>query len=54
MRQNGAVVSMMSGSGPSVFGIFPNEKEIRKAYEALKACDFVKNLYTSEIHNNRR
>lgn len=54
MLDHGARIAMMSGSGPSVFGIFPNEKEIRKAYEALKACDFVKNLYTSEIHNNRR
>lgn len=54
MMENGALNAMMSGSGPSVFGLFPNEKEIRKAYEALKASGLTKNLYASEIHNNRR
>ena len=54
MKDNGALNSMMSGSGPSVFGLFPGEKEIRAAYETLKQCDFVKNLYTSEIYNSRK
>lgn len=54
MMENGALNAMMSGSGPSVFGLFPNEKEIRKAYEALKQSGLTKNLYTSEIHNTRR
>ena len=34
MRENGALTALMSGSGPSVFGIFDNEG---KAYEAKKA-----------------
>ncbi len=54
MKDNGALNAMMSGSGPSVFGLFPGEKEIRAAYETLKQCDFVKNLYTSEIYNSRK
>ena len=53
MRENGALNAMMSGSGPTVFGLFPNEKEIQKAYEALKASGLAKKLYTSEIHNNK-
>lgn len=54
MLENGALNAMMSGSGPTVFGLFPNEKEIRRAYEALKQSGLAKNVYTSHIHNNRR
>ena len=54
MLENGALNVMMSGSGPTVFGLFPNEKEIRRAYEALKQSGLAKNVYTSDIHNNRR
>ncbi len=54
MMENGALNAMMSGSGPTVFGLFPNEKEIRKAYDALKQSGLAKNVYTSDIHNNRR
>lgn len=54
MKENGALNAMMSGSGPTVFGLFANEKEIRKGYEALKASGLAKNVYTSDIHNNRR
>ena len=53
MLENGALNAMMSGSGPTVFGLFPNEKEIRRAYEALKQSGLAKNVYTSDIHNNR-
>ena len=54
MLENGALNAMMSGSGPTVFGLFPNEKEIRRAYEAMKQTGLAKNVYTSDIHNNRR
>ena len=54
MLENGALNAMMSGSGPTVFGLFPNEKEIRRAYEVLKQSGLAKNVYTSDIHNNRR
>ncbi len=37
LLQNGAIGALMSGSGPSVFGIFNNEKDQRKAYEALNS-----------------
>lgn len=53
MIENGALNAMMSGSGPTVFGLFPDEKEIQKAYEALKESGLAKKLYTSEIHNNK-
>lgn len=54
MRENGALNAMMSGSGPTVFGLFQSEKDIRKAYDALKQSGLAKNVYTSDIHNNRR
>ncbi len=54
MRENGALNAMMSGSGPTVFGLFHSEKDIRKAYDALKQSGLAKNVYTSDIHNNRR
>ncbi len=37
MNDCGAVVSRMSGSGPSVFGIFPDEASACTACEALRA-----------------
>ena len=39
MKDLGATMSMMSGSGPSVFGFFENEANVKKAY------DFFKNKY---------
>lgn len=54
MKANGALSAMMSGSGPTVFGLFQSEKDIRRAYDTLKQSELTKNLYTSDIHNNRR
>ncbi len=36
MMENGAIASMMSGSGPSVFGLFRSEKEAESALDKLK------------------
>ncbi len=36
MLKNGALGAMMSGSGPTVFGIFENKIEAKKAYQTLK------------------
>ncbi len=37
MKNEGAVFTLMSGSGPSVFGIFDNEKSAESAYNFMKA-----------------
>ncbi len=37
MQERGAVRAMMSGSGPSVFGVFPNAESASEATEALRA-----------------
>jgi len=36
MLKNGALGAIMSGSGPTVFGIFENKIEAKKAYQTLK------------------
>ena len=36
MLNNGAIGALMSGSGPSVFGIFDDEKSQKSAFDALK------------------
>ncbi len=38
MLENGALGALMSGSGPSVFGIFMDEITQKRAYESLKNC----------------
>ncbi|MCD8301347.1 MAG: 4-(cytidine 5'-diphospho)-2-C-methyl-D-erythritol kinase [Clostridiales bacterium] len=54
MRENGAAAAMMSGSGPSVFGLFKYEKDLKNAYEAMKASGLAKNVYASETYANHR
>lgn len=54
MMRSGAVNSMMSGSGPTVFGLFENEKQAQKAYDDMKQTGLVKQLYLTSIYNNRR
>jgi len=44
----GALGSMMSGSGPTVFGIFSDEISAKKAYEAME-CDRWERFVTSTV-----
>ena len=37
LTENGAIGSLMSGSGPTTFGIFENMETAKKAYETAKA-----------------
>ena len=46
MKDCGAVYSLMSGSGPSVFGVFETEKGAQKAAEILS--EFTKEVYISK------
>ncbi len=54
MIHSGAQGAMMSGSGPTVFGLFENERQARKAYEEMKQTGLAKQLYLTSIYNNRR
>lgn len=47
MRELGALNSMMSGSGPTVFGIFDNKENAEKAYEKLKTEQLAKQIFVT-------
>lgn len=47
MVQAGAEGSLMSGSGPTVFGIFTEEKKAKAAFDALEAKQLAKQLFIS-------
>ena len=53
MMENGAVGAMMSGSGPTVFGFFNDNKTAKAAKEALTQTGMVKQLYLTTMFNNR-
>ena len=54
MMEHGAVGAMMSGSGPTVFGLFDNEAAAVSAYEAMRGTDMAKQVYLTSIYNNAR
>lgn len=44
---------LMSGSGPTVFGLFRSEEDINEAYEVLKEKDNVSDLFITRIVDGR-
>ena len=54
MLKSGAKASMMSGSGPTVFGFFGDEETARRARAEMKASGLAKQVYLTSIYNNRR
>lgn len=54
MMHHGAMVSLMSGSGPTVFGIFENRQAAKRAYAALKRGHYAKQVFLTTPYNNRR
>ena len=54
MMKSGAINSMMSGSGPTVFGLFEDEKNAENAYEAMKKSGLAKQVYLTTIYNTTR
>lgn len=54
MMEHGAVGSMMSGSGPTVFGIFDSPAKARQAQKDLKASGLAKQLYITTPYNVKR
>ena len=54
MIEHGAMNAMMSGSGPTVFGLFDKEATAVEAYEAMKASGLAKQVYLTSIYNNAR
>ena len=54
MMKSGAINAMMSGSGPTVFGLFEDEETARKAYDDMMKSGLAKQVYVTSIYNNRR
>lgn len=54
MKQAGALNAMMSGSGPTVFGLFEDTKSAKRAFTAVKRTGLAKQLYLTTIYNNRK
>lgn len=54
MIKEGALNAMMSGSGPTVFGIFEEKATARKAADAIRDARLTKQVYVTNIHNARR
>ena len=56
MKEMGAVNAMMSGSGPTVFGLFTNPAAAENAYEELrygKSAEMAKQVYLTNFYNNK-
>ena len=57
MKAEGAVNAMMSGSGPTVFGLFTNPQAAQNAYERLRYGDvakLAKQVYLTNFFNVKR
>lgn len=54
MKRQGALNAMMSGSGPTVFGLFDDERAARAAYEELEAGNLAKNVVLTKFFRSRR
>ena len=54
MMDSGALNAMMSGSGPTVFGIFDDKKTAKEAQRKMRSSKLTKQIYLVNVHNNRR
>lgn len=54
MLSNGAVGALMSGSGPTVFGLFDDEDTAKKAYKAMRSSHLARQVYLTSVYNNRK
>lgn len=54
MLAEGALGAMMSGSGPTVFGIFEDKQVAKDAMSKLKRQGKARQIYLANVHNVRR
>lgn len=54
MREAGAAQALMSGSGPTVFGLFEDEETAQRARDIVKESGLARQVYLTSIYNNRR
>ena len=51
MEQSGALKAMMSGSGPTVFGIFDSRDKLSAAADALRKSGLAKTVFATRTYN---
>ena len=51
MLENGAIHAMMSGSGPSVFGIFRSRSAAGRAAGILRKSQLARTVFTTRLFN---
>lgn len=51
MREHGAMRAMMSGSGPTVFGLYEKKEDAKKAAEAISKCNLAKQVFVSSFYH---
>ena len=49
MESHGALKAMMSGSGPTVFGIFDDREKMEAAAEVLRESRLAKTVFATEV-----
>ena len=49
MEANGALKAMMSGSGPTVFGIFDDREKMEAAAAVLRQSNLAKTVFATEV-----
>lgn len=54
MKEEGALNAMMSGSGPTVFGIYKDKERAKIAAKKIKAKGLAKQVYVTNVHGARR
>lgn len=54
MTEGGALNAMMSGSGPTVFGIFDEKAKAKEMARRIKQLKLTKQAYVTSVHNARR
>lgn len=54
MVKLGAVNSLMSGSGPTVFGIFESRRQAHQCADSLKTSGLAKQVFVTDVFNGRR
>ena len=54
MKGAGALGAMMSGSGPTVFGIFDDKEKAKAAQQEIRKLQIAKQVYIANVHNVRR
>lgn len=52
MKEHGALNALMSGSGPTVFGLFDDKKIAEAACESLRASGLARTVFLTTVYNN--